>query len=135
MTEYASDNLRVRVRNARGRPSLFERAPTLLCAIEIENTRDVWAGINAERSCVIDPKMGTTRLLWRDEPLPPKCWTTIDGVAPGFINVHIEFFGVSDSKRPVGGTRRVLLNVIWDDEVTESVDLTYEVKVKNRPVE
>ncbi len=130
--EYETENLRMKLTEPTGRRDA--QAPDMLSALVVENKRDIFARIDAERSCLIDPNHGARNLLWKDAIIPPACWTRLRGVAPGLINIHWHWaVGSSRASQPTGGIQRVLLRVLWDDGVSETVDLTYEVEVQSSP--
>jgi len=123
--------LRIGLGKPTGARSTFARDYQLKAPVVVENKRDVFAWIKAERSCLVDPEQGTTNLLWRDACLPAKCWTKISGLAPGFVTIYWNpsfFLMEGRDPRPTGGAQRVLLNVVWEDDKSESVDLSYEIK-------
>jgi hypothetical protein len=131
-TEYETQFLRLRLVEPRGRVKPYSPAEGMLAKLAVENKRDMFAWIKAERSCVVDPEQGTTNLLWRDACVPAKCWTKIGGSAPGFITMYWSpLFVLAEGRkpRPTGGAQRVLLNVLWEDNKSESVDVSYEVEV------
>ncbi|MFH1745468.1 MAG: hypothetical protein ABIG44_00325, partial [Planctomycetota bacterium] len=112
--DYETDHLRVSVTDPTGQQDA-EQAD-MLCALVVENKRDLFAWITSKRSYLIDQKHGATNLLWQDAPIPAKSWTKISGVAPGFINLNLywQWPGmVYPPPRPTGGTQRILLHVIW----------------------
>ena len=131
-TEYESEQLRMKITEPTAEES---SGPDMLAVLIVENKRDIFARIDAERSCLIDPNHGATNLLWKDAIIPPLCWTEIKGAAPGLINVYWNWplFAFDRRPRPTGGKQRVLLRVLWDDGVSETVDLAYEVDVRNGP--
>ena len=131
-TEYETGGLRLRVVEPRGRVERHGSSAGMLTKLVVENKREVFAWIKAEKSCLIDPEDGTTNLIWRYACLPGGCWTKLDGTAPGFITVNWSpsfLVGEIREPRPLGGTQRVLLDVAWEDGQSESIDLAYEVEV------
>lgn len=130
-TEYETDCLRLRLVEPVGRPEQRVATNNLLAKLVVENKRDVFAWVKADRSCLVDPQYGTTNLLWHDACLPGGCRTMVDGTAPGFITINWDasFFTVTRRSQPAGGAQRVLLNVAWEDGQSESIDLAYEVEV------
>lgn len=107
----------------------------MLAKIIIENKRDLWAHVEAERACLIDPVYGAANLFLVDRILPPRSQVHIGEIWPSFVTVNLGLGlgGIlggpgTSSADYEGGTQRILFRVQWEDDVSESVDCAYIVK-------
>jgi hypothetical protein len=128
-TEYETEGLRLRIVDPTGRGETYGVTGILPAKLVVENRRDHFAWIKAERSCLVDAEEGATNLLWHDACIPGKSWTSLGHASPGMITVN--WF---PTMRPphvlaTSASQRVLLDVAWEDGKTEWVDLSYDVEV------
>gem|GEM_PF-5914690 len=111
---------------------LLVSQPQLLTTIIIENKRDMPAWLDSNRCCVVHPDNLALNLLDTDIVIPNGCWArrTIWRLPVNPAAINMWMLGPAVDSPPNSGIYRVILKMIWEDDRSETVDLSYEIEEK-----